>query len=109
MAIQDRTEEEAMSDKLIQTEEDAYRFIAEGDTDTQIEYARRLAEGLEQLGAARELTVEATIMALACAGLELREGSDAQRADLRLTLEKDAEIKRLQQRPVTPGGTPQTT
>jgi hypothetical protein len=85
----------------IQTEEEAreemHRFVAGGDTDKQIEYARRLAEGLEQAGAARELTVEAMITELACAGLELREGSDAERADVRLYWERFEEMKRLQQ------------
>ena len=64
--------------------------------DKQIEYARWLAEGLEELGAARELTVEATINALACAGLELHEGGAAGRAEVKLELERVEEIKRLQ-------------
>jgi hypothetical protein len=85
-----------MCDTGIQTQEEAYRFAAEGDTDKQIEYARKLAEQPEELGAARELTVEATLRALTCAGLELREGSDAERAEVRLELARVEEIKQLQ-------------
>jgi hypothetical protein len=82
-----------MSKDRRQTPQEAYRFVAGGDTDKQIEYAQRLAEGLEELGAARELTVEATLSALACAGLELREGSDAERAEVKQELERVEEIK----------------
>jgi hypothetical protein len=75
--------------------EELRRFVAGGDTDKQIEYARRLAEGPERAGAARELTVEAMITELACAGLELHDGSDGERADVRLYLERFEELQRL--------------